>query len=99
MHHAFIISVPHLHTERLRLREYRVEDFDLFADHLSNPESSTHLGSADRHTAWRIIPKRSATRRDDLFPAAMSARTYALKPKRKVREKNILFVDFHDCYV
>ncbi|WP_195763524.1 GNAT family N-acetyltransferase [Duganella guangzhouensis] len=55
MNHALTISVPHLHTERLTLREYRVEDFDLFADHLSNPESSAHLGSADRQTAWRIF--------------------------------------------
>ena len=55
MNHAFTISVPHLHTERLTLREYRVEDFDSFADHLSNAESSAHLGSADRQTAWRIF--------------------------------------------
>jgi RimJ/RimL family protein N-acetyltransferase len=55
MNHALTISVPHLQTERLTLREYRVEDFDLFADHLLNPESSAHLGSADRQTAWRIF--------------------------------------------
>lgn len=55
MNHALTISVPHLHTERLTLREYRVEDFDLFADHLLNAESSAHLGSADRQTAWRIF--------------------------------------------
>ena len=55
MTHALTISVPHLRTERLTLREYRVEDFDLFADHLSHAESSAHLGSADRQTAWRIF--------------------------------------------
>jgi RimJ/RimL family protein N-acetyltransferase len=55
MNHALAISVPHLHTERLTLREYRVEDFNLFADHLSDPESSAHLGLADRQTAWRIF--------------------------------------------
>ena len=55
MNQAFTISVPHLRTERLTLREYRVEDFELFADHLSNAESSAHLGSADRATAWRIF--------------------------------------------
>ncbi len=55
MNHAVTFSVPHLHTERLRLREYRVEEFDLFSEHLSNPESSAHLGSADRQTAWRIF--------------------------------------------
>jgi RimJ/RimL family protein N-acetyltransferase len=53
MHHAF--TVPHLQTERLTLREYRREDFVLFADHLANAESSAHLGSADRQTAWRIF--------------------------------------------
>ena len=55
MNHAPTISVSHLHTERLTLREYRVEDFDAFADHLSNAESSAYLGSADRQTAWRIF--------------------------------------------
>ena len=54
MNHA-TFSVPHLHTERLTLRQYRVEDFDLFADHLQDAESSAHLGSADRQTAWRIF--------------------------------------------
>lgn len=50
-----LITVPQLHTERLTLREYRVEDFDLFAAHLADAESSAHLGSADRQTAWRIF--------------------------------------------
>jgi len=52
---ALTISVPRLHTDRFTLREYRVEDFESFADHLSNAESSAHLGSADRQTAWRIF--------------------------------------------
>ena len=55
MNQAFTTSVPYLCTERLTLREYRVEDFELFADHLSHAESSAHLGSADRVTAWRIF--------------------------------------------
>ncbi|GGC64985.1 GNAT family N-acetyltransferase [Undibacterium terreum] len=55
MNHAFTTSVPHLQTERLTLREYRREDFDVFADHLMNSESSAHLGSSDRQTAWRIF--------------------------------------------
>ncbi|TWI70194.1 RimJ/RimL family protein N-acetyltransferase [Pseudoduganella lurida] len=55
MNHAFTISVPCLATERLTLREYRAEDFDLFAEHLSNADSAAHLGSADRQTAWRIF--------------------------------------------
>ena len=55
MNSAFTTSVPHLQTERLILREYRREDFDLFAAHLANPVSSAHLGAADRHAAWRIF--------------------------------------------
>ncbi|WP_313169047.1 GNAT family N-acetyltransferase [Massilia oculi] len=55
MDHALTISVPRVHTDRLTLREYRVEDFELFAEHLSNPESSAHLGSVDRQAAWRIF--------------------------------------------
>jgi len=51
----FAMSVPRLQTERLTLREYRRDDFNLFADHLANSESSAHLGSADRQTAWRIF--------------------------------------------
>lgn len=55
MNDALTISVPRLHTDRLTLREYRADDFELFADHLANPESAAHLGSADRQTAWRIF--------------------------------------------
>lgn len=55
MEQALTISVPRLCTDRLTLREYRVEDFGLFAEHLSDAESSVHLGSADRQTAWRIF--------------------------------------------
>lgn len=55
MGHEFSTSVPHLLTERFRLREYRREDFDLFAAHLMDPESSLHLGSCDRLAAWRLF--------------------------------------------
>ncbi len=55
MNHAFTASIPLLQTERLTLREYRRTDFDLFADHLAHPDSSLHLGAADRQTAWRIF--------------------------------------------
>lgn len=55
MQSTFTVSVPRLQTERLILREYRREDFELFADHLANAESSAFLGSADRATAWRIF--------------------------------------------
>jgi RimJ/RimL family protein N-acetyltransferase len=49
------VSVPRLQTQRLLLREYRVDDFDAFAAHLADPESTAFLGSADRRTAWRIF--------------------------------------------
>ncbi len=52
---AFTASVPRLETERLMLREYRRDDFVLFAEHLAHPESSAFLGSADRATAWRFF--------------------------------------------
>lgn len=55
MNQAFTVSMPRLHTDRLTLREYRADDFALFAEHLSNTESSAHLGAADRQTAWRIF--------------------------------------------
>lgn len=55
MNSEFITSVPCLHTERLRLREYRREDFGAFAAHLADPAISAHLGPADGHAAWRIF--------------------------------------------
>jgi RimJ/RimL family protein N-acetyltransferase len=55
MNSDFITSVPYPHTERLVLREYRREDFDVFAAHLADPVSSAHLVPADRHAAWRIF--------------------------------------------
>jgi RimJ/RimL family protein N-acetyltransferase len=47
------VSVPRLQTRRLLLREYRADDFDAFAAHLGDPESTVYLGSMDRQTAWR----------------------------------------------
>jgi len=37
------------------LREYRREDFDVFAAHLADPVSAAHLVPADRQAAWRIF--------------------------------------------
>lgn len=48
-------TVPRLQTPRLLLREYRVEDFNAFAAHLAEPESTAFLETADRRTAWRIF--------------------------------------------
>jgi len=49
------VTVPRLQTPRLLLREYRAGDFGSFAEHLADPESTAFVGSADRHTAWRIF--------------------------------------------
>ncbi len=54
-HSGFTNSVPYLYTERLMLREYRRQDFDVFAAHLADPVSAAHLVPADRHAAWRIF--------------------------------------------
>jgi RimJ/RimL family protein N-acetyltransferase len=55
MTNATTISVPHLQTDRLLLRAYRREDFDAFAANAADPVSSAHIGSADRHAAWRVF--------------------------------------------
>jgi RimJ/RimL family protein N-acetyltransferase len=49
------VSVPRLQTARLGLREFRAEDFDAFAAHLADAESTAFLGACDRQTAWRIF--------------------------------------------
>jgi RimJ/RimL family protein N-acetyltransferase len=49
------ISVPHLRTKRLLLREYRMSDFDAFAKHLGDPISTEFTGTYDRRTSWRIF--------------------------------------------
>lgn len=49
------VSVPRLRTQRLRLREYRMADFDAFATHFADPISMEILGVQDRRNAWRIF--------------------------------------------
>jgi RimJ/RimL family protein N-acetyltransferase len=49
------VSIPHLVTPRLMLREYRRSDFDAFAAHLADPVSTQFVGSFDRRSAWRIF--------------------------------------------
>lgn len=48
MINEFHFSAPCLRIERLLLREYRCEDFDVFAAHMGDPVSSAHLSQADR---------------------------------------------------
>jgi RimJ/RimL family protein N-acetyltransferase len=49
------VSVPHLRTQRLLLREYRMADFDAFAANLADPVATEFTGTHDRRTAWRIF--------------------------------------------
>lgn len=55
MERSYPVLVPRLETERLVLREYRVDDFDAFAAHLADPESTAFIDVADRQLAWRIF--------------------------------------------
>lgn len=50
-----MVSIPRLHTTRLILREYRMQDFEAFAAQLSDPEATKFIDRADRRTAWRVF--------------------------------------------
>jgi RimJ/RimL family protein N-acetyltransferase len=50
------VSVPHLRTARLLLREFRQGDFDAYATNLADPVAARYTGGPiDRRTAWRIF--------------------------------------------
>ena len=50
------VSVPRVATARLLLREYRLPDFDAYAENLADSVSQQHLsGVVDRRTAWRLF--------------------------------------------
>jgi RimJ/RimL family protein N-acetyltransferase len=49
------VSVPHLLTQRLLLREYRMSDFDAFATNHADPITTEFTGVHDRRNAWRIF--------------------------------------------
>jgi RimJ/RimL family protein N-acetyltransferase len=55
MEHSPPVSVPRLETPRLRLREFKMADFDAFAAHLADPVSTSFVTKADRRDAWRIF--------------------------------------------
>jgi RimJ/RimL family protein N-acetyltransferase len=53
---AGTVSIPTLESERLRLREYRTDDFDDFAAFMADGERSKYIGGpADRYGAWRLM--------------------------------------------
>ncbi len=50
------LEMPTLETERLLLREFRLSDFDVFADLMADPIFRRYLGKGDplnRENAWR----------------------------------------------
>ena len=50
------ITIPHLPTPRLLLREFRAADFDGYAQNMADPEATKFLsGTVDRRTAWRLF--------------------------------------------
>lgn len=49
-------GVPRIETARLRLRELRLSDFEVFAANSADPEAMRYMsGAVDRRTAWRYI--------------------------------------------
>lgn len=56
MDRSAAVSVPRIATSRLLLREYRLSDFDAYAENLSDPVAQQHLsGVVDRRAAWRLF--------------------------------------------
>lgn len=50
-------QIPTLETERLVMREFRLSDFDVFADLMADPVFRRYLGEGDplsRENAWRL---------------------------------------------
>jgi RimJ/RimL family protein N-acetyltransferase len=50
------VTVPRVTTERLLLREQRVDDFDAYVEHMTDPVATEFLTPlADRRAAWRLF--------------------------------------------
>ncbi len=50
------LTIPRLTTPRLLLREYRMADFDGYAQSMTEPEATKFLsGVVDRRTSWRMF--------------------------------------------
>jgi RimJ/RimL family protein N-acetyltransferase len=49
--------IPHLETERLRLREFRADDFEAYATFMADPEVARYIAPApmSREDAWRSL--------------------------------------------
>jgi RimJ/RimL family protein N-acetyltransferase len=56
------VSVPRITTERLLLRELRVSDFDLYAEHMTDPVALQYMTPLeDRRAAWRLFSSLTGT--------------------------------------
>ncbi len=49
------VRIPRLPTARLRLREYRMSDFEAFAAFWADAEAMRHLAPFSRRDAWRVF--------------------------------------------
>lgn len=49
------VGIPRLQTARLRLREYRMADFDAFAAFWADAEAMKHLTPFSRRDSWRVF--------------------------------------------
>jgi len=53
---SLTLTIPRLTTPRLLLREYRMADFDAYAENMAEPEATKFLsGTVDRRAAWRMF--------------------------------------------
>jgi RimJ/RimL family protein N-acetyltransferase len=55
IHSTANVAIPRLETERLLLREYRMQDFEAFAAAQADPEWGKYLGVSDRRNAFRAF--------------------------------------------
>lgn len=61
MDYAPAVSIPRLSTERMHLREFRMADFDAFAESAADAEASRFTGVHDRKHAFRVFAAQTGT--------------------------------------
>ena len=55
------VSIPRLSTERMLLREFRMADFDAYAESVADAEASRFTGVLDRKHAFRVFAAQTGT--------------------------------------
>ena len=55
------VSIPRLSTTRMLLREFRMADFDTYADSVADAEASRFTGVLDRKHAFRVFAAQTGT--------------------------------------